>query len=74
MPYHIERWNFRNRDDDRYVSGILMSAPSSMARWENHIATVENWLRDRDKEIIKHLKSTFGLSDADLKSYGLKNI
>ena len=74
MPYHIERWNFRNKDDDRYVSGILMSAPSSIARWEKHISDIENWLRDRDVKIIGHLKSTFGLSDSDLKSYGLKNI
>ena len=73
MPYHIERWGFRNRDDDRYVSGILMSAPSSMTHWESHIATIEDWLRDRDTNIIEHMKSTFGLSDADLKSYGLKS-
>ncbi len=74
MPYHIERWNFRNKDDDRYISDILMSAPSSIARWEKHISNIENWLRDRDVMIIGHLKSTFGLSDSDLKSYGLKNI
>ncbi len=72
MPYHIERWNFRNKNDDRYVSGILMSAPSSMSRWESHIETVEKWLRERDTEIITHLKSTFNLSDADLREYGLK--
>ncbi len=72
MPYHIERWNFRNTDDPRYVSGILMSAPSSMTRWETHISTAENWLRNRDADVIKYIKSYFGLSDADLKSYGLK--
>ena len=72
MPYHIERWNFRNTDDNRYVSGILMSAPSSMSRWESHIKTVEEWLVNRDEKIIGHLKSTFRLSDDDLRSYGLK--
>ena len=73
MPYHIERWNFRNTDDNRYISGLLMSAPSSMTRWEKHIETIEGWLRDRDTNIIKHMKSMFGLSDNDLKSYGLKS-
>ena len=72
MEYHIERWSFRSKNDDRYISGILMSAPSSMTRWESHIATAENWLRERDKAVIKHIKSYFGLSDSDLRSYGLK--
>lgn len=72
MEYHIERWSFRNKNDDRYISGILMSAPSSMTRWESHIATAENWLRERDVKVIKHIKSYFGLSDSDLRSYGLK--
>ena len=49
-----------------------MSAPSSMTRWETHIASVEGWLRERDVNVIKHMKSYFGLSDADLRSYGLK--
>ena len=72
MEYHIARWGFRNKNDDRYISGILMSAPSSMTRWETHIASVEGWLRERDVNVIKHMKSYFGLSDADLRSYGLK--
>lgn len=72
MPYHIERWNFRNTDDNRYVSGILMSAPSSMSRWEKHIETCEDWLRNRDEKIIGHLKSTFRLSDSELRDYGLR--
>lgn len=72
MPYHIARWNFRNTDDNRYVSGILMSAPSSMDRWEKHIETAEDWLRNRDEKVIGHLKSYFRLSDDDLRSYGLR--
>ena len=72
MEYHIERWNYRNKQDDRYVSGLLLSCPTSMSRWEKHIEAIEDWLRERDKTMIKQLKSKFGLSDADLRSYGLK--
>ncbi|MBO4868577.1 MAG: CotH kinase family protein [Clostridia bacterium] len=72
MEYHIARWNFRNKNDDRYISDILMSAPASMTRWEARIESVENWLRTRDTIVIGHMKSYFGLSDSDLRSYGLK--
>ena len=71
MEYHIAKWRFRC-DDNRAMAPQLVSTPSSMKTWNDHIERCKNWLKNRDQDIIeqilkyKPLKMTKEL----LKEYG----
>lgn len=74
MPYHIERWIFRDNEELWSTEEISnkLSCPYSMKSWEKNVERLRNIILDKRQQTIDHMVDYFNLSSSRQQELGLK--
>lgn len=73
MPYHIERWIYRDNEDKWSAEEISnrLSCPYSVSSWEKNVERLRNIILDKRQQTIDHMADYFKLSDSRVAELGL---